>query len=215
VSAFPGNNPYPHSRGQGVGAHPPHSWPTPTAISSGLAQDHQPLDHQMRPTISVTKFSPRGPIGNKTTSLHRLSQQPLHPSHNIQGTRACCQAASGPESEPEPVLPLDQKATNQYIYTHRMHTATHTHNNHTCTCHHTIPRKPRLGRTRTPNSSDKHRWCMSDMEGLYETPHDGSLWRTRWLGTILGRFFEHERYSERFSTVAPYDFLKLYVVYAC
>ena len=60
---------------------------------------------------------------------------------------------------------------------------------------------------------------MNDMEGLYETPHDGSLWRTRWLGTTLGRFlptiFEHERYSERFSTVAPYDFLKLYVLYAC
>jgi hypothetical protein len=51
---------------------------------------------------------------------------------------------------------------------------------------------------------------MNDMEGLYETPHGGSLWRTRWLGNILGRFlptiFEHERYSERFLTVAPYEF---------
>jgi hypothetical protein len=40
--------------------------------------------------------------------------------HNMQGTRACYQAASGSESEPESVLPLDQKAVNQHIYTHHL-----------------------------------------------------------------------------------------------
>ena len=131
MSAFPGNNPYPHSRGQGVGVTHLLSWPTPTAISLpnslktiNLSSIRCVPRFQLLNLAHIPRTYTHTILGTSHTHTH-LAHRIHNPSHNMQGTPSVLpsNATSGSDAVNPAHIPY-----LVHIHTH-LHTA-YTHNNH-------------------------------------------------------------------------------------